>query len=40
MVAGLILIGIGTPKTGMTSQDNVTMNGHSIVGWILQFSDG
>jgi len=29
-----------TPKIGMMSQDNGTMNGHSILGWILQLSDG
>jgi len=29
-----------TPKIGMTFQDNGTMNGHSIVGLILPFSEG
>jgi len=28
-----------TPRIGMTFQDNGTMNGHSILGWILRFSD-
>jgi len=29
-----------TPRIGMTFQDNGTMNGQSILGWILRFSDG
>jgi len=29
-----------TPRIGMMFQDNGTMNGHSILEWILRFSDG
>ena len=29
-----------TPRIGMTFLDNGTMNGHSTLGWILQFSAG
>jgi hypothetical protein len=29
-----------TPRIGMMFQDNGTMNGHSTLGWILQFSGG
>lgn len=29
-----------TPRISMTCPDNGTMNGHLIVGWIFQFSDG
>jgi hypothetical protein len=29
-----------TPKIGMTLQDNGTLNSHSILGWILWFTDG
>jgi len=29
-----------TPKIRVTFQDNCTMNCHSILGWILRFSDG
>jgi len=40
MVASMFLVSVGRQRIAKTCLDNGTMNGHSILGWILQFPDG